>query len=75
MRHENAVLCRQIVGLVRYEPTDWFWFAALSTLIPRRRWREVFPVTRHGARRPDGRRTGFGGFDLDLQEPFQGCGQ
>lgn len=45
LRHENAVLCRQIVGLVRYEPTDWFWFAALSTLIPRRRWREVFPVT------------------------------
>jgi transposase len=24
---------------------DRFWFAALSRLIPRRRWREVFPVT------------------------------
>ncbi|MHC3454940.1 transposase family protein [Streptomyces prasinus] len=45
LRHENAVLRRQIAGPVRYEPADWFWFAALSGLIPRRRWREVFPVT------------------------------
>ncbi|QTI90577.1 integrase core domain-containing protein [Streptomyces sp. AgN23] len=45
LRHENAVLRRQLAGTVRYEPADRFWFAALSGLIPRRRWREVFPVT------------------------------
>ncbi|MFE9941938.1 integrase core domain-containing protein [Streptomyces hirsutus] len=44
-RHENAVLRRQLAGPVRYGPADRFWFAALSTLIPRRRRREVFPVT------------------------------
>ena len=32
LRHENAVLRRQIVR-VRYEPADRFWFAALSSLI------------------------------------------
>ncbi|MGW0632742.1 integrase core domain-containing protein [Streptomyces sp. NPDC002758] len=45
LRHENAVLRRQLAGPVRYEPADRFWFAVLSTLVPRRRWREVFPVT------------------------------
>lgn len=45
LRHENAVLRRQIGGPVRYEPADRLWLAAPSTLIPRRRWREVFPVT------------------------------
>ena len=45
LRHENAVLRRQLAGAVRYEPADRFWFAALSTLIPRRRWRGIFPVT------------------------------
>jgi transposase len=45
LRHENAVLRRQISGPVRYEPADRFWFAALSSLIPRWRWRTVFPVT------------------------------
>jgi transposase len=45
LRHENAVLRRQLAGPVRYEPADRFWFAVLSGLIPRRRWREVFPVT------------------------------
>ncbi|WP_194922726.1 integrase core domain-containing protein [Catenulispora pinisilvae] len=44
LRHENAVLRRQIVR-VRYEPADRFWFAALSSLISRRRWAEVFPVS------------------------------
>ena len=29
---------------VRYEPADRFWFAALSRLIDRSRWREIFPV-------------------------------
>lgn len=44
LRHENAVLRRQ-VARVRYEPADRAWFAALSGLIPRTRWDEVFPVT------------------------------
>ena len=44
LRHENAVLRRQI-GRVRYQPGDRLWLAALSRLIPRHRWREVFAVT------------------------------
>jgi putative transposase len=32
-------------GRVRYDPADRLWLAALSGLIPRRRWREIFPVT------------------------------
>ena len=44
LRHENAVLRRQI-GRVRYEPADRLWLAALSRLVPRRRWGEVFMVT------------------------------
>jgi putative transposase len=45
LRHENAVLRRHVPGPIRYEPADRFWFAALSGLIPRCRWHEVFPVT------------------------------
>jgi hypothetical protein len=44
LRHENTVLRRQI-GRVRYHPADRLWLAALSRLIPRRRWGEVFAVT------------------------------
>jgi len=44
LRHENAVLRRQI-GRVGYQPADRLWLAALSRLIPRRRWGEVFAVT------------------------------
>jgi putative transposase len=44
LRHENAVLRRQ-VGRVRYEPGDRLWLAALSRLVARRRWGEVFAVT------------------------------
>src|SRR5436309_13232037 len=44
LRHENAVLRRHIVR-VRYAPADRVWLAALSRLLPRRRWAEVFPVT------------------------------
>ena len=36
LRHENAVLRRQI-SRVRYQPADRLWLAALSRLIPRRR--------------------------------------
>jgi transposase InsO family protein len=44
LRHENAVLRRQI-GRVRYTPADRLWLAALSRLIPRCRWTEVFALT------------------------------
>ena len=44
LRHENAVLRRQ-TGRVRYQPGDRLWLAALSRLIPLRRWAEVFAVT------------------------------
>jgi putative transposase len=46
LRHENAVLRRQI-GRVRYpdQPGDRLWLAALSRLIPRHRWGEVYAVT------------------------------
>jgi putative transposase len=44
LRHENSVLRRQITGQVRYEPADRFWFAALSSLLPRRRWSDIFPI-------------------------------
>jgi putative transposase len=44
LRHQNAVLRRQI-SRVRYQPGDRLWLAALSRLIPRRRWGEVFMVT------------------------------
>lgn len=44
LRHENAVLRRQILR-VRYEPADRTWLAVLSRLVPRERWRRVFAVT------------------------------
>jgi putative transposase len=44
LRHQNAVLRRQI-SRVRSEPADRLWLAALSRLIPRQRWGEVFAVT------------------------------
>ena len=44
LRHENAVLRRQ-TSRVRYRSGDRLWLSALSRLIPRRRWGEVFAVT------------------------------
>jgi hypothetical protein len=44
LRHENAILRRQI-SRVRYQLAGRLWLAALSRLIPRRRWGEVFAVT------------------------------
>ena len=44
LRYENAVSRRQ-VGRVRYEPGGRLWLAALSRLVPRRRWDEMFAVT------------------------------
>jgi hypothetical protein len=43
LRHENTVLRRQ-VARVRYKVRDRLWLAALSSLIPRRRWTEAFAV-------------------------------
>ncbi|MGP3918256.1 integrase core domain-containing protein [Nonomuraea sp. 10N515B] len=45
LRHENQVLRRQLGGRPRWGRADRLWFAALSRLIQRRRWAEVFPVT------------------------------
>ena len=44
LRHENAILRRQI-SRVRYQRGGQLWLAALSRLIPRRRWGEAFMVT------------------------------
>ena len=44
LRHENAVQ-RRHAGLVRYDPADRVWLAALARLLPRRRRTGVFPVT------------------------------
>ena len=44
LRHQNAVLRRQI-SRIHYQPADRLWLAALSRLIPRQRWAEVFAVT------------------------------
>jgi putative transposase len=44
LRHENTVLHRR-VSWVRYTPSDQVWLAALSQLLPRRCWAEVFAVT------------------------------
>ena len=44
LRHESAILRRQI-NRVRYQPGDRLWLAALSRLIPRCRWGEMFAAT------------------------------
>ncbi|HEY2763298.1 MAG TPA: integrase [Pseudonocardiaceae bacterium] len=44
LRHENTVLRRQLTQ-VRYTPADRAWLGALSRLVPRRRWAQVFAVT------------------------------
>ncbi|MFT9474432.1 hypothetical protein [Streptomyces sp. 11-1-2] len=33
LRHETAVLRRQLQGRVRYEPADRLWFASLSKVV------------------------------------------
>ena len=45
LRHENQVLRRQLSGRLRWDHADRVWLAALSRLVSRRRWAEVFPVT------------------------------
>ena len=41
LRHQNAILRRQI-SRVRYQPGDRLWLTAMSRLVPRGRWGEVF---------------------------------
>lgn len=45
LRHENQVLRRQLRGRVRWDHADRIWLTALSRLVSRRRWPEVFAVT------------------------------
>ena len=45
LRHENQVLRRQLTGRLRWDHADRVWLAALSRLVNRRRWSQVFPVT------------------------------
>jgi putative transposase len=45
LRHENQVLRRQLPGRLRWDHADRLWLAALSRLVSRSRWLEVFPVT------------------------------
>jgi putative transposase len=45
LRHENQVLRRQLGGRGRWDHADRIWLSALSRLVSRRRWTEIFPVT------------------------------
>jgi len=45
LRHENQVLRRQAGGRPRWDHADRLWFTALSRLVNRRWWAEIFPVT------------------------------
>ena len=45
LRHENQVLRRHLSGRPRWDQVDRFWLTALSRLVNRRRWSEIFPVT------------------------------
>jgi len=46
LRHENQVLRRrQVSGRLRWDHADRLWLTALSRLVSRRRWAQIFPVT------------------------------
>ncbi|MFC5826171.1 hypothetical protein [Nonomuraea insulae] len=45
LRHENQVLRRQFGDRPRWGHADRLWLTALSRLIHRRQWAELFPVT------------------------------
>ncbi len=45
LRRENQVLRRQLNGRLRWDHADRLWLAALSRLVSRCRWAEVFPVS------------------------------
>ena len=42
LRHENQVLRRQLRGRLRWDHADRLWLAALSRLVHRSRWSQVF---------------------------------
>jgi putative transposase len=44
LRQENQVLRRQLSGRLGWDHTGRLWLAALSRLVNRRRWPQVFPV-------------------------------
>ena len=44
LRHENQLLRRQLSGRLRWDHADRLWLTALSRLVNRRRWPEIFPV-------------------------------
>jgi putative transposase len=44
LRHENQVLRRRLRGRARWDHADRLWLAALSRLVHRRRWADIFPV-------------------------------
>jgi transposase InsO family protein len=45
LRQENQVLRRQLSGRLRLDHADRLWLTALSRLVNRHRWAEIFPVT------------------------------
>jgi putative transposase len=45
LRHENQLLRRHLRGRPRWDHIDRLWLTALSRLVNRRRWTEIFPVT------------------------------
>jgi transposase len=45
LRHENQVLRRQIKGRTQWDPASRIWLTALSRLIHRHRWADIFPIT------------------------------
>jgi putative transposase len=45
LRHENQVLRRHLSGRLGWDHADRLWLAALSRLVSRRRWPQIFPVT------------------------------
>ena len=42
LRHQNQVLRRQLSGRLRWDHADRLWLTALSRLVNRRRWSEIF---------------------------------
>jgi transposase len=45
LRHDNQVLRRQVGRRPRWDHADRLWLTALSKLVNRCRWAEIFPVT------------------------------
>ena len=44
LRHKNQVLRRHLSSRLGWDHADRLWLAALSRLVSRRRWPQVFPV-------------------------------